>query len=165
MNRRLALLLLASLAFSPAAFAGGKKENKSAVTFHMETDANENPKMIFQQLTNGKQRFFRRLPEITLKDVVSYNPFPSELDDGYGMVLRLTGNATNRLSAATVANQGKWLIAHVNGRIVDGVLIDKQINDGYIVIWKGVTIADVNLLDEDLPRIGQENVKKKKKKK
>ena len=37
----------------------------------------------------------------------------------------------------TNANQGRWMIAQVNGRVVDGVLIDKQIGDGFIVIWKG----------------------------
>jgi hypothetical protein len=157
-----AIFLVVALALSPSAFASGKKEVKSSVSFHMESDGNDNPKMIAQAVHNGKNRFFRRLPEITTKDIVSFNPFPSEAGEDYGIVFRLTPTATNRLSAVTAANQGRYLMAQLNGRLVDGVLIDKQINDGFVVIWKGATIADIQLLDQDKPRIGEEGKKKKK---
>jgi hypothetical protein len=65
----------------------------------------------------------------------------------------------NRLAAVTAANQGRWLISQVNGRAVDGVIIDKQVSDGYIVIWKGVTLADVEILDKKLPRADEANKK------
>ena len=42
----------------------------------VKLDANENPKMIFQQEVGGKPRFFRRMPEIGTKDVMSFSPFP-----------------------------------------------------------------------------------------
>lgn len=162
-TRRAALLMMAALALVPSAFAGGKKEPKVAVSFHMETEATDNPKMIFPFLANGKERFFRRLPEISLKDVVSFNPFPSEFGGGdYGIVFRLKGSASNRFAAITTANSGRWMISQINGRIVDGFLIDKPVGDGQIVIWKGVTLEDVALLDAELPRMGQEGQKKKK---
>jgi len=135
---------------------------KATISFHIETDANDNPKMIFPQLANGQQRYFRRIPEVSTKDIESFSPFPSEVGGDYGIVFKLKGHAAKRLSAITSANQGKWLIAQLNGRVVDGVYIDKQIDDGNIVIWKGATIADVNILDEDLPRIGAAGKKKKK---
>lgn len=162
-TRRAALLMMAALALAPAAHAGGKKETKVAVSFHMETEATDNPKMIFPFLANGKQRFFRRLPEISMKDVMSFNPFPSEFGGGdYGIVFKLKPSAGNRFNAITSANSGRWMISQVNGRIVDGFLIDKPVTDGQIVIWKGVTLEDVALLDESLPRVGQEGQKKKK---
>lgn len=71
------------LAFAPTRFAGGKKEEKVSVTFHMEAAETDNPKMIFPQMANGKTRYFQRVPEINLKDVVSFAPFPSDFD-GYG---------------------------------------------------------------------------------
>ena len=151
------------LAIAPAASASGKKEAKASVTFHLETEGTDNPKMIFPQLANGQQRFFRRLPEVTLKDMVSFSPFPSEVGEDYGIVFKMKVSATNRLGAITAANQGRWMISQINGRVVDGVMIDKQINDGFVVIWKGVTLADIAVLDEDLPRIGAEGQKKKKK--
>jgi len=146
---------------APNATASGKKEMKTSLSFHLETEATDNPKMIFPQLANGQTRYFRRLPEITTKDVVSFSPFPSDVGEGYGVVFKLKGNAANRLAALTAANQGKWLIAQVNGRVVDGVMIDKQVSDGFIVIWKGVTLDDVTLFDKSMPRIGAENKKKK----
>jgi len=154
--------MLAALTPVPSAFASGKKESKVSITFHMETEATDNPKMIFPQLANGQQRFFRRMPEIGTKDIVSFSPFPSEAGDDYGIAVKLKSNALNRLAAVTNANQGKWMISQVNGRVVDGFFIDKQIDDGVLVIWKGVTLADITLLDEELPRAGSEGKKKKK---
>lgn len=158
-----ALMMLLTLAIAPAALAGGKKEAKATVSFHMETEATDNPKMIFPQLANGKKRFFRRLPEFSNRDVASFSPFPSEFGgDDYGLVLQLKPQVFNRLAAITNASQGKWMISEVNGRVVDGVMIDKQVNDGRMVIWKGVTLNDIAILDKEFPRTGEEGKKKKK---
>ena len=153
------LLMLAVLALAPPLFGGGKNENKASVTFHLETEATDNPKMIFPQGVGDQTRYFRRMPEIGIKDIVFFSPFPSDTGESFGIVFRLKGNAVNRLAAVTAANQGRWLISQVNGRAVDGVIIDKQVNDGYIVIWKGVTLADVEILDKELPRVDEANKK------
>lgn len=154
-----ALALIVGLALVPPVFAGGKKENKASVTFHMETEGTDNPKMIFPQMANGQTRYFRRTSEVSLKDITAFSPFPADGDQGFGLVLKLKPNAVNRLAALTSANQGRWLISQVNGRAVDGVLIDKTVNDGFIVIWKGVTDADIAILDKEMPRIGAEKKK------
>lgn len=160
-SRIAALTTMVVLALAPAGFAGGKKEPKVSVTFHMETEATDNPKMIFPQMANGERRFFRRLPEVGTKDIASFNPFPSDFGgDDYGVVFQLKGNAATRLAALTNANQGRWMIAQVNGRVVDGVMIDQQISDGKLVIWKGVTLADINLLDKEFVRTGAKEKKK-----
>ncbi|NJM37374.1 MAG: hypothetical protein HC845_05625 [Akkermansiaceae bacterium] len=155
------ILMTVFLALAPSVFASGKKEVKSSVSFHLESDGNDNPRMISEMVHNGKKRYFRRLPEINTKDIVSFNPFPSEINDSYGIVFRLTPVATGRLAAVTASNQGKYLMAQINGRLVDGVLIDKEINDGFVVIWKGATLGDIQLLDQDKPRLGEEGKKKK----
>jgi len=158
-----ALMMLVVFAFTPAVVAGGKADTKATLSFHMETEATDNPKMIFAQLTNGQTRYFRRMPEITTKDVESFNPFPSDVGgDDYGIVFKLKDNAAKRLAALTNLNQGRWLLAQINGRVVDGVLIDKQVDDGFIVIWKGATLADISVFDAALPRLGQDGKKKKK---
>jgi|LakMenEpi03Aug12_release.lakeMendotaPanAssembly.Ray.scaffolds.fasta_scaffold445611_2 hypothetical protein len=158
-----ALLVMLLLALSSSIFASGKKDDKASVTFHMETENTDNPKMIFPQLANGQTRYFRRMPEANLKDIISFKPFPSEMGgDDYGIVFQLKNHAANRIAAITNANQGRWMIAQLNGRVVDGVLIDQQINDGLLVIWKGVTLADIDALDKALPLTGQDGKKKKK---
>lgn len=162
MNSRIAaVLMMAILALSSSLFAGGKKEEKITITFHLETEATDNPKMIFRHETNGQARYFYRSPEIFLKDVVSFRPFPSEVGEDYGIIFKLKSNAANRLNAITNLNQGRWMIAQFNGRMVDAVIIDKPISDGFIVIWKGIRLEDTQALDKQLPRIGEEGKKKK----
>lgn len=160
--RHATLLMMLLLALNSIVFAAGKKDDKASISFHMETENNENPKMIFPQLTNGQTRFFRRMPEVSIKDIVSFSPFPSDDGDGdYGILFNLKNHVSNRLAAITNANQGRWMITQLNGRIVDGVLIDQQIDDGQLVIWKGVTLADITTLDKALPRTGDDKKKKK----
>lgn len=151
--------LIAS-ALMPATFAAGKKENKASITFHMETAETDNPKMIFPQLANGKTRYFLRSPEFNNKDIASFATFPSTVGDDYGLVLTLKPGLSNRLAAVTNSNVGRWMISQLNGRVVDGVMIDKQVDDGRLIIWKGVTIADINILDKELPRTGAVGKKK-----
>ncbi len=156
---------MAIFALAAPLFAAGKKENKVSVTFHMETEATDNPKMIFPQLANGQTRYFRRASEININDIESFSAFPSEVGEDYGVVFKLKRNAANRLNALSNANQGRWMISQVNGRVVDGIIIDKAVDDGFIVIWKGVTLEDTKLLDKELPRMDAKGKKREEKKK
>jgi len=151
--RLLAILLAVFTALT--AHAGGKKQQIAGFAFHLETQPGENPKMVFTQFVSGKERVFRRVPEISTKDVEAFNPFPSQDGQGFGVLLKLKGGASNRLAGVTAANTGKWMIARVNGRIVDAVRIDQQITDGEIVIWKGMSQAEISGMDQKLPRIGE----------
>jgi preprotein translocase subunit SecD len=162
MHRTLFALTLALLALLPAtSFAGGKASKKVNVSFHMETEAADNPKMIFAQEVQGKQRVFRRVPELSNKDILSQVAFMA--DNGtHGVTLKLNERATQRWSMLSTANNGRWVVAQVNGRVCDVFLIDQQITDGIVVIWKNVTVEEVGELDKAYPRIGQENTKKKK---
>lgn len=153
--------MMAVMALAPAAFAGGKKEHKSSVSFHMETAGTDNPKMIFPQMTNGQQRFFMRTPEVGPSDIESFVPFPSDREGEYGLVITVKPTVVGRVAAVTNANQGRWMITQLNGRVIDGVMIDKQISDGKLIIWKGVTLQDITLLDHDFQRTGDSGKKKK----
>jgi hypothetical protein len=163
MNLRLATLLLALFLIpGTAVFASGKKGTKASVTLHIETEGTDNPKMIFPYIVAGQQRFFRRMPEIMTNDIEAFSPFPAEGGgDNYGVVFKLTNRAAKRFSAVTTANQGRWMFAMVNGRAVDVLLIDKPVNDGIIVAWKGITLADTTTLDDAKPRIGADGKEKK----
>lgn len=157
---RVTLGILFALSAPSLLLAAGKADNKASLSFHIETEASDNPKMIFPHtLNDGQTRYFRRLPEVSTKDVVSYSPFPSDTGDGYGAVFRLKESAAKRFSALTNINQGKWLVAQVNGRLVDAVFIDQPINDGLLVVWKGITLADLSIFDKSTKRSGEENKK------
>jgi len=160
--RLVTLMLVFSAALLSPAAAGGKPDQKASVSFHIQGDATENPKMIFSQEMNGKTMNFRRVPEVGTKDIASYTLFPSAGGGDYGAVFRLKRSAASRLSAISNASQGRWLAAMVNGRIVDGVILDKQIDDGVMVIWKGISLEDIAVLDETLTRTGAEGEKEKK---
>jgi len=153
--------MLVCLALAPALLAGGKKEPKIQISFHLETEATGNPKMIFPQRVAGQIRYFNRMPEISSKDIASYAPFPSSAEESYGAVFTLKDHVRNRLAAITNANQGRWVIAQINGRVVDGFIIDKQVDDGRVVVWKGISLADFTIFDEEMPRTGEEKKRKK----
>lgn len=148
------ILPLIAVLVSPA-MAGGKRDNDINIVFHMETGAGENPKMVFEQLVAGQKRFFRRVPEISTRDVASFKPFPSQTGEGYGVLLKLKKGSETRLGAITASNLSRWMVARVNGRVVDGVQIDKQITDGELVIWKGLSASEVKMMDMEFPRIGE----------
>jgi hypothetical protein len=136
------------------AMAGGNKGKKVEISFHIETEASDNPKMIFPHEVMGKQRFFRRIPEVSSNDFVAFSPFPSDDQASYGVILQLKDNARRRLAAVTQISSGKWLVCQAFGRIVDGVLVEDPVDDGVVVVWKGLTIGEIGQMDETLPRIG-----------
>ena len=155
------LILVFFAALLSPVTAGGKASKKAVVSFHIQADATENPKMISPPVEmNGQALHFRRMSEVSTKDLTAYSPFPSEGGGDYGAVFRLKGSAAGRLAAITNANQGRWLAAMVNGRIVDGVLIDKQIDDGVLVVWRGLNLDDIAALDKTLTRAGEQGGKK-----
>lgn len=165
MNRRLfALTLSAAFGFlCVPALAGGKKENKVTVTFHIEADNNDNPKMIFPEPVGGRQRIFRRLSDFTVRDIQDFAAFQAS-DGSYGLLITLKGNAATRLAAITATNPDRYLLAMINGRAVDALLIDKQITDGKLVIWKGTNALEIQELDKLVPRTGKDKGKDKDKK-
>jgi hypothetical protein len=166
MNLRIAALAaLVTLVMAPLGQAGGKAGEMGMVTFHLETEGEgASPKMVFPQMDEGQQRFFLRMPEITMRDIVAFSPFPSGSGDEYGLVFQLKDAGKRRLNVLSLTAQGKYLLAQVNGRVVDGVIIDKPVDDGLIVVWKGITTDEVKLFDKVLPRIGDSGKGKKKKK-
>lgn len=153
--RFLLLVLPLLLAMVLPSTAGGRRGQETSIVFHLETNPGENPKMIFTQFVAGEERTFWRVPEIGTKDIAAFNPFPSQDGAGYGVLLKLKAGSKNRFSAITAANQNRWLVARVNGRVVDGVLIDRQIDDGELVIWKGLSTTEIKLLDKEFPRLGK----------
>ena len=151
---RLLLCLLLVLPVG-SALAGGNKGKKVSISFHMETEGTDNPKMIVPHVISGKQRFFRRIPDVSTRDLVAFTPFPADDQASYGVVFQMKQTSRNRFAAVTTNNRGKWLICQAFGRVVDAVLIDEPVSDGAIVIWKGLSLEEIRQLDAAMPRIGE----------
>jgi hypothetical protein len=143
--------------------ASGKKGEPSGISFHLQGEENDNPKMMIVLPTNGKNTPYRRLPEVVTKDIAAFAPFPSRDGDGFGVLLQLKPAVRNRWAAITASNVNRWVMAMVNGRAVDAVMIDKQITDGQMVIWKGIGEGEIAAFDEMVPRIGEEKPRGKQK--
>jgi len=142
--------------------AGGDPSRKFSVTFHMETDANDNPKMVFPQAVLGRQRVFRRLPDLSSRDIEGFKRIASGGNEGMGVVFKLKETASKRWQAVTSTNINRWVVSQVNGRVVDAFVVDQPIGDGLVVIWKGLTEEDLVLLKKEFTEIGvEENPKKK----
>lgn len=149
-------LLMLLLLLPGVLLANGKKAPPASVSFHMEGAAAEAPKFARKVNTLAGQRFFRKVPEISSKDIVAFSPFPADDKRTYGIVFKLNPQAARRLQAATTMNRGKLLLALVNGQALGVVRIDKPVTDGLLVIWSGVQLKEIKLYDQIAPRIGED---------
>lgn len=153
---RLITALAFFLALPAASMAGGKKPPPVTVSFHLQGDAGEGKKLVFPFTTAGKTIYYRRHPEFTSEDIVAFQSFPSDDPSSYGLVLQLNKVARQRLSSMSASNNGKFLLAMVNGTVRDAVIIDREVHDGLLVIWQRIGAAEVRAADTLMPKIGED---------
>lgn len=135
--------------------AGGKKPEANVISFHEQGTAEEGPKMVFPVPVKGRQVYFRKSPAISSKDVIAYRPFASAT--GNGVTLQLNPVASRRLNAITAQSQSHWLLAMVNGRPVDAVIINAPVEDGMLVIWEGIHLVEIQRMTFQWPLIGEDS--------
>jgi hypothetical protein len=153
MLRSLAIVLAVAL-LPGALLGGGKKAPPLVVSFHLQAEPGD--RATFPQLTAGKEVQFRKSAEFGTSNIVAFTPFPSDDQQSYGAVFQLDMIGSGRLQAVSGSQRGKLLLAVVNGQVRDAVLIDQEISDGMIVIWKRISLAEVKMTDQHLPRIGED---------
>lgn len=151
MHVRLGLILLAMTLLPQVAPAAGSKKGKASVSFHLQAEAIDAPKMIYPGEVNGQRVPFRRMPEFGTKDFASYKAIPSKERAGtYDLVLKLKPNAAQKLQLITNAQRGRFIAPQINGKPGEAMLIDEQVNDGVLVIWGTATAADLEVLAKTL---------------
>ena len=150
------LLLCAIFVLSLPAQASGKKTPPSSISFHLEGSAVEAPKFAREFNTLAGAKYFRKVPEVSSKNIEACSPFPADDDLTYGIVFKLNTQGSKRLNEVTTMHQGKLLLSLVNGQPLGVVRIDKPVTDGILVIWSGVTEQEVKLYDQIAPRIGED---------
>jgi len=161
--RWISLLLLLAFISTPA-FAKGKKPKKITVSFHVEGQQTDNPKMVFPAQAPGSLKYFQRVPAVRTDEILSFTPFPDE-DGSFGATFTYNSVGKNRLSAVTNQNRGKWMIAVVDGRPCNVVMINDTVKDGVLVIWKGMKHSEIARLDQMIPRTGESQADWKARKK
>lgn len=150
-------LILSTLILIPfTVLASGKKTPPASISFHMEGAAAEAPKFARKVKTLAGEKYFRKVPEVSTKDIVAFSPFPADDKRTYGIVFKLNSKAARRLHTATTMNRGKLLLALVNGQALGVVRIDKPVTDGMLVIWSGIAQQEIKLYDKLAPRIGED---------
>lgn len=138
---RHALVLLATLLTTALWCEGGGNQYKMyLVTFHIEGDDKDNPKMITPVKLGQEHRqyYFSKIPSFTDKDIAWFYPFTASDGVTYGAAFRMKEHAAVELKAVTLTNQGKLLGLRCSDAPLQAVMIDRPIDDGVVVIWSGL---------------------------
>ena len=147
MFTRIAIALFLSILITHPLQAASSKKGKAQVSFHLQADPGDAPKMIYPMMVGGNQMAFKRMPEVQTNDVASYKAVPSKKQQGiYDIVIQLKANAAKRLQNITNANRGRYMASQLNGRVGEPMLINAQINDGVLVIWGVANAEDLKAL-------------------
>lgn len=150
MNIRRAALLLSALL---PLLLGFSSKPKYTITFHAEADEMDPRKTMFPMQLEGRSMMFKIIPEISQVNVAAFHPFESTTGPDKGVALQLDFRGTGALEMVTRTRQGQILLAMVNGKPVDYVVIDQIITNGLITIWQGVSDETIKHMDKKLQRI------------
>ncbi len=145
----LGLAVLCSLTIS------GARKPTLAVSFHLEGNSFEGAKMV-QPIKLGnppKTFYFRRQPELTQRHIDGYYPFPANDGKGFGAAFKLNQNGKDTLSSLSIHGRGRKILTVVNSEPIDYTVLDKPVNDGVLVVWGGLTKADLAKFDKEFKRI------------
>lgn len=146
---------------APALFAllltplllGMSKKVPYSITFHAQATEQDLPKTYFPLDMGGQRMIFKLIPEVSQENIVAFHPFPSGDGNGQGVALQLDFRGKGSLEIITRERKGEYLIAMVNGKPTDFVVMDEPVTDGLITIWQGITPEIIAQMDKKLPRI------------
>lgn len=148
---RMLLPLIAAAAISSHA---GSKAPGVQITFHPEGEESDGPRMVMPDITqDGQRHYFRISPEISIKHLHAYYAFPAQDGVSWGVALRLNEEGRRAHQILTTTYGGKLVRTVVNGRAVDTLRVDQAPDDGWIMIWRGLTPEDLKLMDTKLKKL------------
>jgi hypothetical protein len=149
MNLRVAPLFV--IALLPM-LVGFSHKTKFTISFHAQADPEDVTKTMFPMQIEGRQVLFKIVPEISQQNIVAFHPF--DADNGEkGVALQLDFRGRGALEMVTRTERGQLLLAMINGKPVDYVVLDQVIDNGLITIWRGATDELVKEMDKKIPRI------------
>lgn len=150
------LILCLAAANATPARAGASNDRPAAfVRFHLEADKEDTEK--FAQpvtlLHSGRRIHVSRVPVISEQDIIGFYPFEAG-DGSWGAGFYLNNHGRIRLDAFSIENRGEYVVAMVNGRQVNELLIDQRVKDGIITIPSGLMRQDIDLMAQEFPLAG-----------
>lgn len=141
------LFALCMILVHPVAAGDGKQ--KHTFSFHSEGNAVDGAKRTFTHSINGEEKVFQTIPDITHIDFSGFVPFRAT-DGTYAAAFTLTQHGALKLNQLTLSKRGSYMVATVDMKVVDYMIIDKPVNDGVIVMWRGLTAEQILYLEKGL---------------
>lgn len=127
----------------------GDGKQKHTFSFHSEGNAVDGAKRTFTHSIDGEPKVFQTVPDITQMDFAGFVPFRAS-DGSYAAAFTLTRHGAVKLNQLTLAKRGAYMVATVDMKVVDYMLIDKPVNDGVLVLWRGLTAEHVLFIEKKL---------------
>lgn len=155
--RRHVAALGSVLALSLMCLGAGKQYKLYVVTFHLEGDENDNPKMVTPVKLGQEHRqyYFSKIPAFTDKDIKWFYPFTAADGVSFGAAFRLKDHAAVELKGITLTHQGKLLGLRCSDAPLQAVLIDRPVEDGVVVIWSGLQQRHLQEFRKRFPHVDE----------
>jgi len=143
------------LAFALWCEGAGKQAKLYVVTFHVEGEETDNPKMVTRVKLGQEHRqyFFSKVPTFTDRDIAWFFPFTASDGVSYGAAFRFKEHSATKLKAITLTNQGKLLGLRCSDAPLQAVMIDRPIDDGVVVIWSGLQQRHLQEFRKKFPHV------------
>jgi len=128
---------------------------------HLQAGGYDSKNLVFGGRLPGTTStiYFRKLPELSQKQIIAFYPFPAEEVEGsqfegsYGAVFVLNKEGRRRLKNLSLANLGKYLVININGGSVDYLKITEPVSDGLLVAWQGIAPESLALMEKKHKRL------------
>ena len=132
-----------------ARLQAGDGKQKHTFAFHEEGVATDGENKVFPHSVAGTEKFFKMNPLITHMDFDGFVPFRAE-GGGFGAAFILNRHGKLKLDQVTTARQGSHILATVDMKPADVMVVDRPIKDGVIVLWKGLGPEHIQYLEKGL---------------
>jgi len=126
--------------------AKGDKRPPLSVTFHLESsEIDDAGKFTIPVETELGKKYIQKVPSFFTKNFTHYHTFVSpHPGEKYGISLQLDAQ-----------NKGRYLVANVQGSVVDMIYIDRQVDGRVLTIWRNIDPEFFGVINNALPKIGE----------
>ena len=162
MSRFWSLLLIPIAALTLT--AGASKSTAVTISFHCEANASDGDVFSTQMNVGNPPRKLNleKLPTITEREIKAIYPFPAQDGSGsMGAYFMVDNHGKNLIHAATTQHRNSYMVPVINGRPISLLYISKPVTDGILTIPSGITPAEISLIAQKFPIVGETSTEAK----